>query len=283
VKNLFKTLVIGSIMSMASVSAQATLVSFDDGDANYIAGVPGNAGQVFQTSPYEAGGDALKFGDFKVLGSLSQINLTSTPWFDYLDSGDIKNGGVAAYQDSGANAGLGVYKKTADTKNGAPVGSDDSFQSNTGSGAALDEVLIFKFKVDTFLEQIWFNGDHTETVDAGSKKSANAVFNVFFSYDGELFDSIYEDNGAYSYARAPDDGEYLNMMDGEYLQEEISDYGFNGAKYWAIAATGWGEHSSYVEGIQYSSAVPEPATMLLFGLGMLGLGASSRKLQKSVK
>ena len=91
------------------------------------------------------------------------------------------------------------------------------------------------------------------------------------SEDGRYFDSIYKPTNPYSYARAPENGEFLKTMDGEYLQSEITDYGFNGAKYWAVAATGWGDHSSYVEAIQYSIAVPEPATFALFGLGLLGL------------
>lgn len=275
-KNIYKTLVLGTILGFSSISAQATIVSFDDGDPNYIAGAPGQYGQIFQNSPYEVGGDALKFGDFKVFGSLSKINLTSNPWFDYKDKSDIKNGGIAAYQDSGQNAGLGVYKKTDQTKNGGSVGSDDSFQSNKGKGPTRDEVLIFKFKEDTFLEQIWFNGNHTESADTGSGKSDNAIFNIFFSEDGRYFDSIYEPTNPYRYARAPENGEFLKTMDGEYLQSEITDYGFNGAKYWAVAATGWGDHSSYVEAIQYSVAVPEPATFALFGLGLLGLGFGAK-------
>jgi hypothetical protein len=282
VKNLYKTLVLGSIMSLTSISAQATLVSFDDGDSNYIAGDPGSYGQVFQNSPYEVGGDAIKFGDFNVFGSLSKVNLTSTDWFDYSDSTDMKNGGVAAYQDSGVNAGLGVYTKTTNTKNGGSVGSDDSFQSNVGSGASQDEVLIFKFKVDTMLEQIWFNGDHTDSVASGPNKSDNAIFNIFFSEDGEFFDSIYGYDSPYNFARAPEDAEYLDTMDGDALLGYINDDGFTGAKYWAVAATGWGDHASYVEGIQYSSAVPEPATLALFGLGLLGLGTRARSNKKSV-
>ncbi len=282
VKKSYKTLVPGLIFGLASVSAQATIVSFDDGDPNYLAGTPGAYGQVFQTSPYEAGGDALKFGDFKVFGSLSNVNLTSTDFFDYSDSEDIKNGGIAAYQDSGANAGLGVYRKTTNTKNGGSVGSDDSFQSNVGSGPAHDEVLIFKFDVDTMLEQIWFNGDHQEHVASGSNKSDNAIFNIFFSDDGVFFDSIYGYDSPYNYARAPENAEYLDTMDGDALLEYINDDGFTGAKYWAVAATGWGDHASYVEGIQYSAAVPEPATLALFGLGLLGLGTRSRSNKKSI-
>jgi hypothetical protein len=251
-------------------SANATILDFDGTDSQK--GVYTDAG-TYNTGPHDVTGDWIRFNigggeNLMVKGSLSTFNLTSTDTFEY---SELTHSHVRAYQDRSPNlGGLGVYQGSSHS-----IGSDDSFQSNVENNGDVnfDEVLLFRFSVAAILNEVLFNGSggpnsggHNELVASGPNRGDNAIFNIFYSDNSQEFHSIYDNLGGYPQnARAPD-----NSSGNSSLAVDAGQH-----KWWAVAATGWGEHTSYVEAIVFE--VPEPSIIALFGLGLLGLGFASRR------
>lgn len=159
-------------------------------------------------------------------------------------------------KDHGSTGGFGVCSESP----GDCSGATDSFSSNTNGTSKRDEILFFKFEELTNLESVLFNGPHTELVDHDgddlTNTNSDALFNIFSSDDGMNYSSVF--GGQVQ----PTGYDYLDVVAGS-------------SKLWAVAATGWGEHHSYVAGIK-ASPVSAPSTLALLGLALMGL-ASRRK------
>lgn len=247
---MLRSLLLGSTLALATTFANAAIVVLDDSnDANFEAGIGAYSGNP------NAYGPSLTFSDFLVTGGYAASNVLTGSGFNISQITFT----TVDHDYNPGHGGLGVCSENLDCS-----GSSDSFSSNTNdTGPGGDEILLFDFGSITELQTVFFNRDHAPLVDGdlvGSyKNTANALFNVFYSADGGTsYTSIFGSAGQ----QQPTDLDYFDV-----------DSGFH--QHWAVAATGWGKHSSYIEALTYD--VPAPSTIGLMALALLGLRLSRNK------
>lgn len=249
--NIIKNLLVSSALLSAAVTSNATVIVFDNtADANYELASAANLGNP------DAWGSMLGFTGFNVTGGYAASNVLTGASFSL---SDITS--TLIDQDSDpADGGLGVCSEAV---NNDCSGSSDSFSSNTNSSnPGGDELLLFNFNASTWLQKVSFNGEHKPFVDGDEdgnyKDTDNALFNVFFSTDGVSYTSIFGSNGQ----QQPDGLKSFSISSGAH-------------SFWAVAASGWGDHSSYIESLEYNQ-VPAPASIAMLSLGLIGLAAARR-------
>lgn len=153
------------------------------------------------------------------------------------------NGGISrafAYLDWG-NAGLGVCK-SANSTGANPDSSTNQCNPSSDDNVTVGEYLAFSFNQDVQIDNFWFNNNHDGGFGAGDLVTiGGSDFAVGTGYVGG-------NNGIGPFMLGK--GSELLVR---YKNEEF-----------------------YISGMEVST-VPEPSTLALVGLGIIGLGLRSRR------
>ena len=154
------------------------------------------------------------------------------------------------------HAGLGVcgdvYNTGAHPNSGRNVcnpGSDDN--------VTIGEMLYFTFDTNVIIERIWFNNTHDRdwTIDGG---------------DYVLINGVQVAGPGNGYATG---NNYNNTIGGASASNFLGPYGAGAG---VALSIGFGDQQFYISGMEVR-AVPEPGTLALFGIGLLGMGAMRRR------
>lgn len=191
------------------------------------------------------------------LGESAWNTLTVTTSEFEVDITGSKNGAAATAYLDWNHAGLGVCGNPHSTgaypnsgRNRCNPGSDDN--------VTFEEVLSFIFDVDVVINKIWLNNTHDPdfTIDADDRVDINGV-----ATPGP-------GNG---YATG---NKYNNMIGGASVSNQIAGPILVAAG--SAFTIGFNDQQFYVSGMDVS-AVPEPSTLGLLGLGLVGLAFMRRR------
>ena len=151
-----------------------------------------------------------------------------------------------AYLDSG-NGGLGVCGRLYDTNSANSITNSGSNLCNLGSddNVTTNESLFFVFDTDVTINTIWFNNNHD-----GDRSLLGDMINIGGS--------------AYTFTNG---GFYVNSFTTvpyNVAANTVFEISFNNEQF-------------YVDAMDISASVPAPASIVLLGLGLFGIGAIRRK------
>lgn len=138
-------------------------------------------------------------------------------------------------------------------------GGADNFQGSVKyKNKRWDEILFFDFNKIVKLIDFTFNGEHTELARTGKY---GPRFSLYTSSNGTDYTSVF--------------------LSSSLASRELLSAGPGGvdSRYFALGAAAPKGSKSYVESLNVQP-VPEPTTMFLFGTGLLGLIAASRRKRK---
>lgn len=253
----FKKILLGLSMVAMAASSQAGLTVFD----NNLGGTPKGTSANAEIASSADTNNGEPFGDLHFNGNGAGFTVTAgRSVTTNLASGSFNISDIdlslRAYQDLvPEHGGLGAVE--------ADGFSGDNLSPNYEGSVTADEVLFFDFDALVSLTKVYFNGAHVENtaVEAGNR-GATDYFNIFTSTDGVLYTSVFGGH------QMPTAQEFLDTG----ITSQFSHY--------AIAATGWASSvGGYVEAIEIATVaqVSAPATMIIFGLGLVGVGAVARK------